>query len=54
MITTNNFPNMVTSSPSNEEQKNTLTKEDLEGKVRKNISNGSKDKNGGSCENIQF
>lgn len=35
MITTNSFLNAVTSIPNNEIEKNSLTKEDLEGKKKK-------------------
>lgn len=53
MITTSSFPNVVTSAPNNEMERNSLTKEDLEGKVKKGISTIS-NKNGGSCVNIKL
>ena len=54
MITTQSFPNVVTSAPKDEEMKrNSLTKEDLEGKVKNNTSNSSSP-NGGKCQNIKL
>ena len=62
MITTSSFPNVVTSSENEDIQKNSLTKEDLEGKVKKNISSFpqninkeiNSNINGGTCQNIDI
>lgn len=54
MITTNSFPNEVTSSEDSEIKVNSITKEDLEGGVKKNISNFSQDINGGNCQIINL
>ena len=53
MITTNSFPNVVTSAPNNEIERNSLTKEDLEGGVKKNVST-YQNINGGDCQNIDI
>lgn len=55
MITTNSFPNLATSAPENIDiKRNSLTKEDLEGVVKKNIAaNYPQNKNGGICQNIE-
>lgn len=55
MITTSNFPNLATPAPKDVNiKRNSLTKEDLEGGVKKNISSYSQNKNGGSCQNIKL
>lgn len=54
MITTNSFPNEVTSSEDSKIKVNSITKEDLEGEVKKNISNFSQDINGGNCQIINL
>lgn len=54
MITTSSFPNTITACPDDDKLvRNTLTKEDLEGKVKNNIYNTSH-KNGGSCRLINI
>lgn len=53
MITTNSFPNGVTSAPDSDIKRNSLTKEDLEGGVKKNIST-YQNVNGGGCQNIDI
>ena len=55
MITTNSFPNEVTSSEDSKIKVNSITKEDLEGEVKKNnLSNFSQDINGGNCQIHKF
>lgn len=51
MVTTSSFPNRVTSSPDIE--RNSLTKEDLEGTVKANVYTTS-DINGGNCQTINI
>lgn len=50
MVTTNSFPNQIT-NPHEDLQTNTLSKEDLEGKVKENILT-KPNPNGGDCQNI--
>ena len=55
MITTNSFPNIVTPAPDpNKIETNSLVKEDLEGGIKKNIVNSSKNTNGGTCQVINL
>lgn len=55
MITTNSFPNLTTSAPKDVGiKRNSLTKEDLEGAVKKNITSYSQNKNGGTYQNIEI
>lgn len=49
MITTSSFPNLATPSPDGE-TRNSLTKEDLEGGIKRNIGVFSQNKNGGNCQ----
>lgn len=53
MITTNSFPNTITSSEIKELKYNTLSKESLEGKAKKNYLDHISI-NGGTCQNIKF
>ena len=54
MITTSSFPNLATPAPENVDiKRNSLTKEDLEGAVKKNIASYPQSKNGGTCQNIE-
>ena len=55
MITTSSFPNLATPAPENVDiKRNSLTKEDLEGGAKKNITSSSQNINGGSCQNIEI
>lgn len=55
MITTSSFPNLATPAPENVDiKRNSLTKEDLEGAVKKNIASYPQSKNGGACQNIEI
>lgn len=55
MITINSFPNLATPAPENVDiKRNSLTKEDLEGAVKKNIPSYPQSKNGGICQNIEI
>ena len=55
MITTSSFPNLATPAPENVDiERNSLTKEDLEGVVKKNITSYSQNQNGGTCQNIEI
>jgi len=53
MITTSSFPNIVTGSEDSDLRRNSLTKEDLEGGIKKNISTYHQNINGGNCSNIE-
>ena len=55
MITTSSFSNLATPAPENVNiKRNSLTKEDLEGAVKKNIVSYPQNKNGGTCQNIKI
>lgn len=55
MITTNSFPNEVTNSPNDDINRNSLTKEDLEGSVKNNVTTTQIESvNGGNCQYIKF
>lgn len=55
MITTSSFPNLATPVPENVDiKRNSLTKEDLEGAVKKNVVSYPQSKNGGTCQNIEI
>lgn len=55
MITTSSFLNLAIPVPENVDiKRNSLTKEDLEGAVKKNIASYSQSKNGGACQNIKI
>ena len=54
MITTNSFPNIVTPAPDSKIEANSLVKEDLEGGIKKNIIDSSKNINGGTYQVINL
>ena len=54
MITTNSYPNNITPAPDNEIEKNSLTKEDLEGGKIKDNKQTTPNVNGGTCNIIEL
>lgn len=53
MITTNSFNNTITSSPKEDIKRNSLTKEDLEGEIKRDNFEYP-NKNGGSYQIIKI